>query len=172
MMTSAMERTALRLRAAKLYVEGNSTKEVAHMMGVSSATVRRYLQYAGVPMRKSWDRGKGIRSDGRKQCRKCDEWKASNDFYSRKSGGLYSYCKPCDRDRAVKDQKNNRQLKRSQSQVVRDERRRHNKRSRSLLLDALQLIDYHFPDVDVAYDIKAHLENGKKLFGDKFDVPD
>ena len=167
-----MERTALRLQAASLYTEGNSTKEVAEMMMVSPATVRRYLHYAGVPMRKKWSKDDGFQSNGDKKCPMCNKWKGAGDYYSRKAGGLYSYCKPCDRDRAVKVQKKNREVKRSQSQVIRDERRRHNKRSRSLLLDALQLIDYHFPDVDVAYDIKAHLENGKKLFGDKFDVPD
>lgn len=166
-----MEKAALRLQAANLYLEGNSTKEVGKLMQISSATVRRYLEHAAIPMRKRWSRDNGI-VNGRKRCPTCKTWKDKSQYYTRKAGGLYTYCKPCDRDRAVKDQRKNRVMKSSQVQAVSNERRKHNKRSRYLLLDALQLIDYHFPDVDVVYDIKAHLLSGKKLFGDKFDLPD
>ena len=107
-----MELTALRLQAAQLYVQGHSTEEVGRKMMISSSTVRRYLKHAGVPIRKKWSTDNGIRADGHKKCVKCDKWMDPSNYYKRKAGGLYSYCKPCDRERAAKDQKSKETLER------------------------------------------------------------
>jgi len=154
------------LEICELYGTGMSTGEVADRIGVDPSTIRRALKRQGVQLRKRWSAEHGVK-DGQKQCRMCNKWQPKENFYARKKGGLYSYCKPCDRERAVDTGRKSRQAKKQQEQTIRSERRRHNSQSRAMLLDVLKFLDCRFPDIDLAQEIKAHLMLGQRLFGDR-----
>ena len=149
-----------------LYNAGLTTSEVGTKVGVSSSTVRRALKRNGVELRKNWRPSNGVK-DGQKQCRMCNKWKPRENFYTRKDGSPYSYCKPCDRDRSVKAGRKSRQIKRHQEQVIRSERKNHNAKSRMLLADVADFLKRRYPDIDLLDRIKAHLSVSQRLFGDR-----
>lgn len=154
------------LNCVQLYIAGLSTAEVGRKLGVSSSTVLRHLKKQGVPTRKRWSTDNGVK-DGQKKCPMCNKWQPKSNFYSRKDGTPYSYCKPCDRERAVDSGRKSRHIKRQQAQTIRTERRHHNTKSRMLLADTLQFLQRMHPDIDLADDIKAHLSLTRRLFGER-----
>lgn len=164
------ERAAIKLRAKELYLEGKSTEEVGKLVGKSPSVVNRYLKQQGVTMRKRWDRGHGIREDGKKQCPKCEQWKmADNDnfYWIEKNKRLSSYCKPCDSATAVANSRRSRQAKRRAAESRKRERMRHNAQSRLILQEAANYIAAtQHEDLEIVQEIKAHLAIGQKLFHD------
>ena len=119
-------------------------------------------------MRKRWDRGHGIK-DGKKLCLDCDIWlPADTDhfYWIKKDNRLHSYCKPCGTTRAIKSGKTSRQNRKDQAASYKRDRLSHNAQSRMILEEAANLIAGKFPDLEIVYEIQAHLSIGKRLFGE------
>lgn len=160
------ERAAKAQRARELYEGGMSFADVGKRLGMHEVNARRLAKRAGAMMRKRWDPDNGVKG-GEKQCPICEKWKPVKEFYQRSDGKPYSYCKPCDKARAVETSKRSRDAQRRAKETRARERRRHNSQTRKLLLDAMRVIAEEYPEHEMVHEIEAHMRVGRRLFGDE-----
>jgi len=165
-----VERESIKVESKTLYLNGKSTTEISEVVGKSPSVIARYLKEQGVKMRKRWDRGHGIREDGKKQCPLCSIWKDATDqnfYWIKASKRLSSYCKPCDCATAIENSRKARKVRKDAADNRKRERMRHNAQSRLLLEEAANYIGAtQSIDLDIVQEIKSHLSIGKKLFHD------
>ena len=168
--TLETKRAWISLQAIELYRQGKTSNEVGRIIGKSASTVCIYLKEHGVSRRDRSDRGGGGVVDGKKMCRDCEDWFILDDFYKfkdkeREEPRRSSYCKPCDKERAKASGRRSKKV-RDRGDINKKKEVLHHQAQSVLLLDeAARIIAGRFPDLQIVYDIAAHLSLGKRLFG-------
>lgn len=139
---NASRRAELLRLVPKYYLSDNriTTASAATKFGVSDSTIRRYLILAKVPIRNTWSRKAAV-IDGKKLCPICKVIKpVSTGYYLRARGSPYTYCKDCDRVRAVLCCKKSRHIKAQRKLKIKDAIRKSNIEARELLKEAAYFI--------------------------------
>lgn len=93
-----------------------------------------------------------------KHCRLCDKMIHKDYFYKRSYGGLYAYCIPCDKKRAVARQRQIKEMKKAGIRNRLIEIEKMNLRCRNLLIDSLEILSDKFPDLELTDEIRSFLK--------------
>ena len=98
-------------------------------------------------------------------CRACAALLPIISFYLRANGRPYSYCKACDKARAMVSGRRARELRRRAREYKAKETERaaadHDRRVRWMLVEALVLLQAHVPWADVVREIDEYLGEGR-----------